>query len=55
MAAFSGQFEYLAPGRGVEQSGACELSFDEQTFTLVPAGRPADGLRSRRHRRRLAR
>jgi hypothetical protein len=40
MPRFTGQFEYLAPGRGVEQSGACECAFDTETITLVPSGRP---------------
>jgi hypothetical protein len=37
MSKYAGQFEYVSPGRGVEQAGACEFSFDERTATLVPA------------------
>lgn len=40
MPSFSGRFEYLASGRGAVQSGRCELSFDEETVTIVPAGPP---------------
>jgi hypothetical protein len=37
MSKYAGQFEYVSPGTGVEQAGACEFSFDERTATLVPA------------------
>jgi hypothetical protein len=37
MSKYAGQFEYVSPGKGVEQGGACEFSFDERTATLVPA------------------
>ncbi len=40
MPSFSGRFEYLASGRGAVQSGPCELSFDEETVTIVSAGPP---------------
>jgi hypothetical protein len=40
MPSFAGHFEYLAPGGAVEQSGSCEFSFDRETATLVPGGRP---------------
>jgi hypothetical protein len=40
MPRFSGQFEYRAPGKGVDRSGPCEVSFDKETVTLVPSGRP---------------
>jgi hypothetical protein len=38
MPSFVGRFEYLGPGRGAVASGACELSFDERTVTVVADG-----------------
>ena len=40
MPSFTGRFEYLAPQRGVVQGGACELSFDDRTLTIVSDGPP---------------
>lgn len=40
MPEFTGKYAYLVPGRGVLQEGACQLSFDEQSLTLVPQGGP---------------
>ncbi len=41
MPSYTGRFEFLAPGRAQLDAGPCELSFDDQTLTLVPqAGAP---------------
>jgi hypothetical protein len=40
MATYAGQFEFVSPGTGGAQAGACEFSFDERTATLVPADGP---------------
>jgi hypothetical protein len=40
MAKYGGQFECVPPGKGIEQAGACEFSFDDRTATLVPADGP---------------
>jgi hypothetical protein len=38
MPSFSGRFEYLQPGQGAVLSGACEVSFDDRTLTIVHGG-----------------
>jgi hypothetical protein len=40
MPTFSGRFEYLAPGRGREQEGPCQVSFDAETLTIVGRAAP---------------
>jgi hypothetical protein len=38
MPSFSGRVEYLQPGQGAVLSGACEVSFDDRTLTIVHGG-----------------
>jgi len=38
MPSFSGKFKYIEAGGNPLQEGSCRLSFDEERFTLAPAG-----------------
>ncbi|MBZ5516534.1 MAG: hypothetical protein LAN62_17135 [Acidobacteriia bacterium] len=40
MSSFSGKFRYAQPGGSPGQAGACQVSFDEETLTLIPQGGP---------------
>jgi hypothetical protein len=42
MPAFSGTYQYLAPGRGAVQQGSAQVSFDREAVTIVGPG-PAIG------------
>lgn len=41
MPSYRGKFQYLVPGGAVSQQGACQIQFDEETFTLAPEGGPS--------------
>src|SRR5277367_5154008 len=36
MASYRGKFQYLSQNGSVTQQGACQLQFDDETFTLMP-------------------
>lgn len=40
MPSFSGQFEAQNPSGAVTQSGSCQVTFDDETFTLTPGSGP---------------
>ena len=40
MPSFSGQFEVQNPAGSTDQRGACQITFDDETFTLTPSSGP---------------